>query len=81
MFTIPTTDEPRLSQAEVIKNTVESPYPKKIKIKKERKVFKQVSLLLDKEQYEQISEMADNEERSMTYIVKKFLENKGFFDD
>ena len=55
--------------------------PKEKKEKKKKKVFKQVSLLLSEGQYEKIANRASAEERSMTYLVKKHLENTGFFND
>lgn len=41
----------------------------------------QVSLLLSEEEYDQVFQMAEDSEISMTKIVRRFLSDKGFFND
>jgi len=75
-FQMDLTPKKSYDQLEAVSKKEEKP-----KQKKEKKVFKQVSLLLSESQYEQIANRASAEERSMTYLVKKHLENTGFFND
>ena len=69
---------PKKSYDTLKEKVLKSDEPKK---KRKKRDFKQVSLLLDPEQYEKVAIKAEKEERSMTYIVKKYLSDTGFFDD
>ena len=87
-FNIPSTPDKRLSQADVIgkvsesKHKVETVSKRKKKPKKPKtKRDKQVSLLLTEEEYLFVSELSEEQELSMTKIVRKFLLDKGFFND
>ena len=81
-FNIPTTDEPRLSQAAVINAVKDRSQPRtKRENKKITKRENQISLLLSDEEYEKVWQMKEETEISMTKIVRKFLSDKGFFND
>jgi len=85
-FSIPTTDEPRLSQAAII-NTVTDKSQLKTKRENKREKKKitkrenQISLLLSDEEYALVLQMKEDTEMSMTKIIRKFITDKGFFND